>query len=173
MNYWQETNWFAIQTKPHQETLAAAYVAKLDAEVFLPKVKQEQMICGFARMVTKPLFPGYFFARFCPTLSYEVVRYAYGVLRVVGTRHFPIPLDAEVISAIQNRVQSDGFIRLQRKRFLPGEKVTIEKGPFAGWMGKVEREWDDGKRLLILLEAIQQARVLVDERWLIGSGDVV
>ena len=110
MDFWQQTNWFAVQTKPYQENLAAGHVAKVDAEVFLPRVKQEQMICGFARIVTQPLFPGYFFARFCPTLSYEVVRYAYGVLRVVGTRYFPIPLDAEVILAIQDRVQDDGFI---------------------------------------------------------------
>src|SRR6266542_985904 len=136
-----EANWFAIQAKPHREDLAAASLDALDLEVFLPKVKPEQMVCGFARFVTKPLFPGYFFARFCPFLSYDVVRYAYGVLRVVGTRRFPIPLDAEVVLAIKARVQDDGFIHLQRKRFLPGEKVAVEKGPFAGWMGKVEREW--------------------------------
>ena len=170
MDLWQETNWFAIQTKPHQESLAAAYVAKLDAEVFLPRVKQEQMICGFARLVTKPLFPGYFFAQFCPLLSYEAVRYANGVLRVVGTRHFPIPLDSEVIMAIQNRIQEDGFIRLQRKRFLPGEKMTIEQGPFAGWIGKVESERDDGKRVAILLDAIGKARLLIERRWLAATG---
>ena len=166
MDFWQETNWFAIQSKPNQENLAAAHVAKVDAVVFLPRVKQEQMICGFARLVTKPLFPGYFFARFRPILSYEVVRYAYGVLRVVGTRHFPIPLDAEVFSAIQDRVRADGFVRLEAKRLSPGEAVTIEQGPFAGWMGKIEREWDDGKRVTILLEAISKARVSIEKRWL-------
>jgi transcription antitermination factor NusG len=169
MDFWQKTNWFAIQTKPYQENLAAARVASLDADVFLPRVKQEQMICGFARLVNKPLFPGYFFAQFCPLLSYEAVRYTHGVLRVVGTRLFPIPLEAEVMLAIQNRVQEDGFIRLQRKRFLPGEKVTIEKGPFADWMGEVERELDDGRRVSILLEAIQQARVLIEKRWLAAT----
>src|SRR5881397_1104494 len=132
MDFWKETYWFAIQTKPYQENLAAARVAKLDVEVLLPRVKQEQMICGFARLLTKPLFPGYFFGRFCPILSYVVVRYAYGVLRVVGTRQFPIPLDADVISAIQDRVRDDGFIRLEAKGLSPGDAVTIEQGPFAG-----------------------------------------
>jgi len=169
MEFWQKTNWFAIQTKPYQENLAAARVARLDAEVFLPKMEHEQIICGFARLINKPLFPGYFFAQFCPILSYEAVRYAYGVIRVVGARHFPIPLDAGVISAIQDRVRADGFVRLEAKRFSPGDVVTIEEGSFAGWMGKVECEWDDGKRVAILLEAISKARVLVDKRWLAAA----
>jgi transcriptional antiterminator RfaH len=171
MDFWQKANWFAIQTKPCQENLAAAHAAKLDVEVFLPRVKQEQMICGFARLVTKALFPGYFFARFCPLVSYEAVRYAHGVLRVVGATRFPIPLEAEVISAIQDRVQTDGFIPLERKAFIPGDKVIIEQGPFVGWMGKVEREWDDGRRVMILLEAIQQARLLLEKGWLSAVAD--
>ena len=36
MDLWQRTNWFVIQAKPYQENLAAAQVAKFDAEVFLP-----------------------------------------------------------------------------------------------------------------------------------------
>jgi hypothetical protein len=38
---------------------------------------------------------------------------------------------------------------------------VIEDGALAGWLGEVEREWDDGRRVLILLDAIKQARVLV------------
>ena len=157
-----ETNWFAIQAKPFRENLAASSISKLDLEVFLPKIKQEQLVCGIWRVVAKPLFPGYLFARLCPLLSLDAVRYARGVLRVVGTSRFPIPLDAEIILAFQNRVQSNGFIELKPQTFECGDEVTIERGPFAGWIGKVEREYDDGKRTMILLEAIQNARVVID-----------
>jgi hypothetical protein len=47
--------------------------------------------------------------------------------------------------------------------------VAIEQGPFAGWVGKVECEWDDGKRVAILLEAISKARMLIDKRWLAAA----
>jgi transcription antitermination factor NusG len=124
------------------------------------------MICGFARLVTKPLFPGYFFAQFCPLLSYEAVRYAHGVLRVVGDSRFPIPVKPEVIASIRARVQADGFIRLQAKPFMPGDSVTIGQGPLAGWIGRVERESDDGKRVAILLGVLKQARMLVRKCWL-------
>jgi transcriptional antiterminator RfaH len=166
---WQETNWFAVQSKPHRESLAAASVAKLEVEVFLPKIRQEQLVCGFERVVVKPLFPGYFFAKFSPVMLLETVRYARGVLRVIGSALFPVPMEKEIISAIQDRVEEDGFVQLEATAFQPGDRVTIEQGPLAGWMGKVEREWDDRKRVMILLDAIEQARALVEKRWLTAT----
>jgi transcriptional antiterminator RfaH len=173
MERWRETNWFAVQAKPHRENLAAASVANLDLEVFLPRIRQEQLVCGFERWVVKPLFTGYFFAKFSPALMLDTIRYARGVLRVVGCAAFPIPLEEEIISAIQERVEEDGFVRLKEAAFQPGDRVTIEQGPLAGWMGQVERHWDDGKRVAILLEAIQQSRVLVERRWLAPAADAV
>jgi transcriptional antiterminator RfaH len=166
VDFWQKMNWFVVQTKAYQEKVAAARVARLDLEVFLPRIREEQSVCSVVRMVTKALFPGYFFIRFCPLESLEAVRYTQGVLRVVGSSRFPIPVASEILAGIQQHIQPDGFIRLQVNRFQPGDKVTIEQGPFEGWIGEVQREQDDGKRVMILLEAIQQARLLVDKGWL-------
>ncbi len=166
MDWMNELNWFAIQTKPHQERLAATHAAKLDVEIFLPRCRRPEQVCGSRRMVTKALFPGYFFARFCPLLSYDAVRYASGVLRVVGNSRVPTPLAPEIITSIRGRVQSDGFVRLDGPRFWSGDRVAIEAGPLAGWMGRVEREGDDGRRVMILLEAIQQARLTIEKRLL-------
>src|SRR5262249_23034972 len=112
MNFLNETNWFAVQCRLYQEDLATACVAKLDVEVFLPRIRRGQTVCGFARQVTRPLFPGYFFARFCPSLALDAVRYAPAVLRVVGSSRFPIPVEEDIVSVIQGRVEGDGYIRL-------------------------------------------------------------
>lgn len=166
MDFSEETNWFAIHTKPHQEQLAAARLRQLDLEVFLPRLRQDQFVCGVPRLVTKPLFPGYLFARYCPLVSGEAVRYVPGVLRVVGSSKSLIPLEPEIIASIRERIQSDGFVRLQPPKFRPGEKVRIEHGPFAGWMAEVEHEWDDGRRVAILLGVLQQARLVIDRHWI-------
>jgi len=166
MDWMNAINWFAVQTKPHQERLAAAHVWRLDVEIFLPRVKQDESICGALRTVCKALFPGYFFARFYPLLSFDAVRYAPGVLRVVGDSRFPIPVAPEIITGIRDRVQSDGFVRLDQRPFTSGDRVTIGRGPLAGWLGRVECEWDDGRRVMVLLETIQQARLLVEKRLL-------
>lgn len=170
MDWMNDLNWFAIQTKPHQERVAAGHVAKLDVEIFLPRVRQEATVCGVLRTLCKALFPGYFFAKFCPLLSFDAVRYAPGVLRVVGNSRLPIPLVPEIITSIRDRVESDGFVRLNRHRFTSGDRVAIEVGPLSGWIGRVEQEWDDGRRVVILLEAIQQARLLIEAR-LLGAAE--
>jgi transcriptional antiterminator RfaH len=166
MNFWSETNWFAVQTKPHREEVAAANIRKLDLEVFFPLVRREETVAGVKRVITKPLFGGYLFARFAPVVSIDAVRYATAVLRVLGTRQSPLPVAAEIIASIQDRVEPEGFIFLERRRLQAGEQVSIESGPFAGWMGCVQREWDDGRRVSILLEAIQQARLVIARDWL-------
>jgi transcriptional antiterminator RfaH len=166
MDFMTETRWFAVQTKPHQEALAAARLGQLNLETFLPRFQGDVFVCGITRLVVKPLFPSYLFARFCPLVSYDAVRHVSGVLRVVGNRHAPIPLEPEVIASLRSRIQADGYVRLQRRRLQPGEKVQIEQGPFAGWIAEVEREWDDGRRVAILLGALQQARMVIQRRWL-------
>ena len=165
---WNETNWFAIQTKPYQENLAAIKVAKLDIEVFLPRLKRPKLVCGASRIVVQPLFQGYFFARLVPSVFLDAVRFSYGVLRVVGTRQFPVPVDPSIISDIQDRVQPDGLLRIEPSCLKVGDTVRVEQGPFGGFMGKVEREADDGRRVTILLEAIQSARLLVESHWLVA-----
>ena len=108
MDYWGETNWFVVQTKPRQQTLAATWVANLDFQVFLPKIRRELCVCG-PRLVTKPLFSGCFFARLSPVRSLGAVPYARGVLRVDGMSQCPIPVESDIICSIQDRVQADGF----------------------------------------------------------------
>jgi transcription antitermination factor NusG len=87
------------------------------------------------------------------------------VVRVVGTSSFPLPVPAEIIEGIREREDEEGLIPI-RKTFAPGDNVVIEHGPFAGLIGRFEREWEDGRRVAILLDAIQQARMLIRKEWL-------
>jgi transcriptional antiterminator RfaH len=153
-------HWFAIHAKRSREDFAAANIAALNLEIFLPKIKATR-VAGAA-----PLFPGYLFARFCPEKSMSSVQCARGVLQVVGSTHCPIPVESEIIAEIQQRVEADGLIRLDRREWAAGTRVSIQKGPFEGMMGRVEKELDDDRRVAILLETLWQARVLVDKEFL-------
>lgn len=163
---WNETHWYAIHTKPRQEALAATAVERLDVEVLLPKIKKEHWGRRHPCVVIKPLFPSYFFARFCSAISLDCVRFAHGVLNVISAGLVPLPVEDTIIHEIQSRHTQAGYIEMVALAFHPGDRVTIEEGPLAGWIGKVEREWDDGKRVAILLEALGRARVLIEKRWL-------
>src|SRR6516164_872470 len=98
---WRDINWFAIQARPRREIFAAQNIEKLGIEVLLPRIRFERLIRGSARSGTKPLFPGYFFSRFCPEAAFESVKVTRGVLRVLNSGRIPIPVPAEVIREIQ------------------------------------------------------------------------
>jgi len=83
INLWSETNWFALHTKPRRENFAATNINALGVEILLPRIKVERSARSVVRMATKPLFPGYFFARFCPESFFESVKCSRGVLQVV------------------------------------------------------------------------------------------
>lgn len=162
---WKAVNWFAIHTKPRRETFAATNLAALGIGILLPRLKFERLLRGAAQSGTKPLFPGYFFARFCPESTFESVKAARGVLQVVSSGRIPIPVDEDVVREIQDRVREDGFITIRPQRLAPGIRVTIQSGPFEGMIGRVERELDDRKRVAIFLESLFHARVVIERRW--------
>jgi transcriptional antiterminator RfaH len=164
MNLWQQRNWFVIHSKPCRESLAAENVSSLGPEVFFPRLREERLIRRCWRMVIKPLFSGYFFARFRPYEALEAVRHARGVLTVVSAGRMPIPVDENIISSVRARCEADGFVRLKAPELRRGDYVEIQEGPLEGWVGQVERECDDGRRVALLLEAVHHARVLVEKR---------
>jgi transcriptional antiterminator RfaH len=166
MGWRQGIRWYAVHVKRFRESAAAASISALGLEVFLPMVKADGLRSMVIKVESAPLFPSYFFARFNPEISLSAVESSRGVLQVIKSGSYPISVDDQVIEEIQNRVQADGLIQLQRREFKPGDRVSIQDGPLVGMMGRVEAEPDDRKRVAILLETLWQARVLVDKRWL-------
>jgi transcriptional antiterminator RfaH len=169
MDIWSETNWFAVQTKPQRESLAVASVRRERVEVFFPQIVVNARDGDATQKVSKPLFPGYLFARFCPSAALDRVRYARGALRVVSASGIPLPVEEAIIREIRDRIEPDGLIRLKPPAFRSGDPVLIHDGPLEGLMGRVEREWDDGRRVLILIECLHQARVSVEKRSLLAG----
>jgi transcriptional antiterminator RfaH len=166
LDIWGQSHWFAIHAKTRRENFAVTNVNALSIRVLFPLLKVGRPAHGVALLPVKPLFPGYFFARFCPRDSLELVERARGVLRVVSSGRFPIPVEDDVVRQIQERIEEDGFITLHQRPLKPGETVSIQGGPFEGLLGRVERESDDRSRVAILLETLLHARVLIEKRWL-------
>lgn len=165
---WRDINWFAVHTKPRREKFAFTNVNACGVESFLPMLKVERWVQAGARTIVKPLFPGYFFARFRPEDSLESVECSRGVLQVVSSGRLPVPVQEGIIREIQDGAGEDGVIRLRQKYFKSGDRISVQGGPFEGMMGRVERELDDGKRVAILLETLWHCRVLIERRWLDG-----
>ncbi|HJQ69034.1 MAG TPA: transcription termination/antitermination NusG family protein [Blastocatellia bacterium] len=165
---WEEANWYAIQTKPHQEDQAAFNIRRLGVDVLLPKIKQHKLTLGHNKQVIKPLFPRYLFARFSPSPHLHSIKYARGVNRVVCAGDMPVPLDEEIILSIRSRLGKDGIVDKSPSALRNGDPVVINDGPFQGLAGVFERDFSDGERAVILLKMVEyQVRVFI-ESWRIA-----
>lgn len=158
--------WYAIQSTPNREAFAAANVERLGIETMLPKLRKRSYRRGACGARIRPLFPGYFFARFVPAMRLDQVRYALGVLRVVSSGRLALPVDDAIIEAIKARADDEGLIEIGPPRLRAGDRVRVEEGPFKGLLGVLERESADSTRVTIFLEVLHSARVVIDSRCL-------
>ena len=71
-----------------------------------------------------------------------------------------------VITSIRERVGADGCVELEEDRLGANDRVRITSGPLAGWAGVFERELSDEQRVVILIETLQQCRVVVSREFL-------
>jgi transcriptional antiterminator RfaH len=162
MDFWTETSWFAINTRPGEEETARKSLQSLELETFLPRVRRPHSHKRVAVQMIRPMFPNYFFARFEAARFFYLIRYSRGVRSVVGTREYPVPVEESVIAELQNRVDDEGCLRLNEPSWRRGQPVRVEHGPLTGWEGVFEADLDDRRRVVILLETIHQARMVVD-----------
>jgi len=167
MEYWRDTNWYAIQAKPGREDLAAHSISRMGLEVFLPKMKLQRPCWGVLQMMVRPLFPGYLFARFCPARYLHLIKYARGIRRVVSCGEVVLPVEEQIIQTIQMRLHGAREPWSQPRHFRAGDQVRVEEGCLQGLIGIFERDLSDQERVVILLEAIEyQARVSIEKRYL-------
>src|SRR5262249_21217619 len=157
-----EIQWFAIQARPGAEAVAESNLHALSIETLLPLVRRPvHHATRVARLVLRPLFPGYLFARFRAAVSLRAVKYSRGILRVVGGGAQPWPVDDFVIEDIRERIGPGGCVELCEDPFKRGERVSVTKGPLAGWSGIFDSELSDAERVVILIETLQQGRVVM------------
>jgi transcriptional antiterminator RfaH len=114
---------------------------------------------------SKALFPGYLFARFCPEVHLRAVTYARGVVRVVSGGERPLPVELAIIENLRGRMDATGCVTLSVRSFRPGEELYITVGPLEGWHGVFDKALGDAQRLVIVLQALNQGRLVVRSDW--------
>ena len=128
--------WYCIRAKPRQEMVASATLSTLDqVEVFLPRTQR----VGKAKFAPlKPLFPGYFFARFDPVEHLRNVHYARGVAYIVRCKGVPVHVSPQVM--IELRLLShDGIFEIPDQPHKVGDNIKIITGLFKGDKGVVTK----------------------------------
>jgi len=161
--------WYAVQTKPRQESVAALNLQRQGYNIYLPKIRvrkrRRQQWCK----VVEPLFPRYLFIDVnTGEQSTAPVRSTLGVVGLVrfGTQLQAVP--EQVISFLKQNEETDtGQRAADEWPHQPGDKVRVLEGPFAGLSGIYQMEKDE-HRALLLIELLGRPNAVVVAQQALG-----
>src|SRR5207302_9949886 len=122
--------WYAVATKPKQESRAEQNLRMSEFETYAPSVPARSPLklgttTGYR---LAPPFPGYIFARFNAEQDLRRIRKISGVHDVVSFGSGAARVDDEVIAMLRARV-AEVATRGAAPQLLPGEPVMIKDGP--------------------------------------------
>ena len=133
--FFQPGNWFALNVKSRHEKTVAQLLSLKGFETFLPLYARHHQYARRARKFDLPLFPGYLFCRFNPTACLFIAMTP-GVLRIVGSGRFPIPVDCREIEMIQQAIDARVSM-VPHPYWRAGQTGRITSGALAGIEGLV------------------------------------
>ena len=145
------TDWYLVYSKPKQERAAAGGLAEQGFAVYLPMLRSRRRRAAGMTVVEEPLFPRYMFIQ--PKGAEQSLSSAGFTAGVASLVRFGAELQTvptTVVSAIKEREDPEtGFHKLEVPKLKPGDRVSINAGPFQGIEAVFEAK--TGKDRVILL----------------------
>jgi transcription antitermination factor NusG len=146
--------WYAVYVRSHYENVVQESLAGKGYCAFSPCYRMRRKGPDRTTEVIRPLFPGYVFGQFDPSLRLPVLTTP-GVVKIVGSRNGPEPIDDAEILSIQAIVKSDRPI--QPWPFLRvGQRVEVTAGPLSGVVGTLLKVKDE-YRLIASITLLQRS----------------
>jgi transcription antitermination factor NusG len=142
--------WYALSTKSNHERAARAALCAHGFDTFLPSLQVRSQWSDRVRMIDRPLFPGYLFARaVCPAPFLDCA----GVTGILPSALAPLAVPDLEIEAVRRMISSPFAVAVE---YVTGDKVTIRSGPLAGVSGVVLRRGGRA-RLVVAVEILRRA----------------
>jgi transcription elongation factor/antiterminator RfaH len=148
--------WFLAHTLPKSEWKAELHLGAQGFRTFLPQFRKTIRHARQLKTVRAPLFPRYLFV----ILDLErdrwlSVRSTVGVSRLITSQEGrPIAVPVGIVESFIE--QSDGNLMRVDTGLVRGQRVRILSGPFAEFVGSLER-LDGAGRVQVLLEMMGTA----------------
>jgi len=155
--------WYLAQLKPNSLNIASRHLHQQGFETFCPTEEVTRRVSGRFVKKTQALFPGYVFVSLDPTAGlWKSVNSTRGITKLVSFGSAPAAVPTGLVEGIRKRCDAEGKLA-QIEPFKPGETVQLTHGPFADYIGTIEKI-DRSKRIFILMEMMgAKTRVVVEE----------
>ena len=148
-------DWYLLQTKPNAHNKARDQLRRQGFHIFLPLITKTIIKNGKFLDVKVPLFPGYLFmGTSIGPVPWKSVNGTRGISKAVTLDGFYRPVNSDIIEGLRFRCD-EGSVIQSLDDIVPGDRVKVEKGPFAEFICTVESIQDD-RRAWILIDFLRQ-----------------
>ena len=148
--------WFLVHTQPKSERRAQLHLGAQGFRTHLPQIRKTIRHARQLRTVRAPLFPRYVFIILdLGRDRWLSVRSTVGVSSLFSCDERPIPVPHGAVEALIKRMD-EANLTLFEAGLRTGQSVRILTGPFANFVGTLER-LDDAGRVRVLLEMMGTA----------------
>jgi transcriptional antiterminator RfaH len=152
--------WYVLYTRYRQEKKVEDQLLENNVGVFLPRVQKLRTWADRKKVVTEAMFPSYLFVRLSGTEEYYSSLSFEGVLKYVKFGNEMARVSDEVIGSLRIVSERNISVHISESSFLPGRKIMIKAGPFAGIRGEIVK-WNGGEKMLIRIDVLMR-QVLAD-----------
>ena len=134
-----EEYWYLVQVKPNGYRLAERNLLRQGFTCFQPLARATERRGAQFRLVSRPLFPGYLFVAFDPARApWRKINSTAGVARLLSLGSVPREVPRGLVAELRARLDAGGHVVLSDNLSV-GDRVEIQSGPFAGFLGQVAR----------------------------------
>ncbi len=151
-----EEHWFVAHTHHNAEKTASLH---LDMQGFANYLPMRRRTVRHARRIyetTEAFFPGYLFVKLDPKRSkWRSINSTIGVSYLLRRGEQPLRVERGFVETLQSATGSDGILRLM-EGLRPGQKVRIQTGTFADYLGRLER-CSRADAVCILIEMMERS----------------
>ncbi len=145
-----DERWFLVQTLTRKEQQARMHLRMQGIRAFLPQYMRTTRHARQLRTVRAPLFPSYLFVILdLGRDRWLSVRGTVGVCRLVGSDDRPLAVPRGIVESLIAHA-NEANLALFGDGLQTGQTVRIATGPFAEFIGTLDR-LDDSGRVRVLL----------------------
>ena len=143
--------WYVTQVLHHKERLAGQHLALQGFRYFCPWYRKTVRHARRLRETLAPVFPSYIFVAFDVERDrWRSINGTLGVARLIKTKNRPTPAPNGIVEQLVATLDGAGLVRFDGGLSV-GQAVRVVSGPFAGFLGRLER-LDGNGRVRVLLE---------------------
>ncbi len=154
--------WFVVQTKPRQESVAELNLLRQGYRTYCPRILHKRRHRGSWRRIIEPMFPRYLFI--CLEQgrdNFAPIPFTRGVSGLVRFGGIPRAIADTLIEELKCREDKEHNIALDSSPWRSGDEVEIQDGALRGLRGLFVAE-SGAERVVLLLNLLgREHRVIL------------